>query len=123
MPGSIRKFTIEGISYPVAGDTDLSESPPSRVKNEMIPTSGKGVVKKTFQVPKVDIELVVTPTEADVIKSEAAKLGSLKFSYTDAEGNVKRCTGQLDIESYSRQENKLKIAILLEDEWTLFPAS
>jgi len=121
MPGSTRKFTIEGISYLVAADSNLTHLL-ARVKNEGIPTSGKTQIKKTFVVPQADVDLIVTPSEAESIKSTIEGLSTVKVSYTDMEGNVYRCVGQVSAENYERQENKLKVTVIPEDTWTLFPA-
>jgi hypothetical protein len=120
MPGSTRKFTIDGISYPVAADSNATMLL-SREKKEVIATSGKGVVKTTFQIPQVELDLVVTPSEEEQIR--AAVLGSttVKFSMTDFEGNVYRSSGSVDVGNYERAENKLKVTALAVEEWTLFP--
>ena len=119
MPGTIRKMTVEGISFLVPADANFSFKP-SEYNNEAIATSGETIYKKTKVSPTLDMELIVNPTEMDVLVSYASQLGSLKISVVDAEGYTMRAEAQISIESYEKAENKAKLTVLPKGGWTTF---
>ena len=50
--GTLKKVTINGVTYDALADTNLSETP-SKFKNEPTPTSGRTMRKMTRQTPSV----------------------------------------------------------------------
>ena len=120
--GSIRKFTLEGISFRVSADTNVSRKP-TNVENDMIPTSGSSMQKKTRMTPKAEgFNLIVNGEEMETIKSFAEGLDKIKVSYETAGGDVYRCEGQIEVESHESEENKATVTVLPDGDWTAFTA-
>jgi hypothetical protein len=120
--GSIRKFTIEGIPFRVSADTNVSRKP-TNVENDMIPTSGNSMQKKTKVTPKAEgFNLIVNEEEAETIKSFAEGLDIIKVSYETANGSVYRCEGQIEAEAHESEENKMTVTVMPDGDWTSFPA-
>jgi hypothetical protein len=120
--GSVRKFTIEGISYDVAADANISRKP-TKVDNDMIPTSGVGMRKITRVTPKAEaIDLLVNSEEMEQIKSFAEDLENVKVDIETADGTVHRCVGAIQVDAHETEENKATVVVLPEDDWTTFPA-
>ena len=120
--GSIRGFTVEGIPFDVTADTNVSRKP-TNIENDMIPTSGVGMQKKTRVTPKAEgFNLAVSEEEMESLKSFAEGLLPVKVSYITANGSVYRCVGQIEVEAHESEENKATVTVLPESDWTLFPA-
>lgn len=120
--GSIREFSIEGIPFDVAADANINRKP-TNVVNDMIPTSGAGMRKITKVTPKAEgFALLVNAEEMERIKSFAEGLDNIKVRYVTADGTVKRCSGQVEVESYESEESKATITILPARDWTVFSA-
>lgn len=121
--GSIRKFTIEGISYRVMADANFSRRP-INVENTMVPTSGPAMQKKMRVVPVLEgVVLACNAEEMEAIKSFAEGLDVIKITYQTAAGDEYRCTGQVNIEGHESEEGRVTVTVQPEDDWTLFPAS
>jgi hypothetical protein len=120
--GSIRKFTVEGISYRVAADANVKRKP-TNVENSMLPTSGKSMQQKKRIVPSAEgFDLVLNADEAVSIKSFAEGLEVVKISYTTAAGDVYRCTGQISLDAHESETGKAAVTVHPEEDWTAFPA-
>lgn len=120
--GSIRKFTVEGISYRVTADTNVSRRP-TNVENTMIATSGKAMQKKMRVTPSAEgFNLAVNAEEMEALKSFAEGLDVVKVTYTTAAGDQYRCTGQIQIEAHESEEGKATVTVHPEEDWTMFPA-
>jgi hypothetical protein len=120
--GSIRKFTIEGISYRVMADANLSRRP-INVENAMIPTSGKAMQKKTRMIPALEgVVLACNAEEMEAIKSYAEGLEPIKITYQTAAGDEYRCTGQINIEAHESEEGRVNVTVQPQDDWTMFPS-
>lgn len=120
--GSIRKFTVEGISFDIAADANISRKP-TRYETSMVATSGKSMPKKVRIVPAAEgIVLVINTEEELALKSFSESLTPLKISYENAKGDVFRCEGSLEIEAVESEEGKANCTALPVDDWTAFPA-
>jgi hypothetical protein len=120
--GSIRKVTLEGVSYRATADANFSRKP-TKVENTMIPTSGKAMRKIMRVTPVAEgVVLTVNTEEMEAIKALAESLDSIKISYTVAAGDVYRCVGAIEVEAHESEENKANVTFQPEDDWTLFPA-
>jgi len=118
--GSVRKFTIEGISFDVAADATLSEVF-TKYENAMVPTSGGAMRKMTKRIPAV--EGVVLITDADerlVLKDFAEGLDLVKITYQNAAGDSYRCEGTFEIENNETEENRTACTIQPVGDWTKF---
>lgn len=120
--GSLRKFTVEGISFRVAGDANLSVTP-TKFENSMIPTSGDSMRKMIKRVPIVEsLVLITNGAENSALKSFAEDIGDLKMSYTNAVGDTHKCEGSFEWESYETEEGRSTISIQPRGDWTPFLA-
>jgi len=69
--GTMRKLTINGITYDVLSDANFSETP-SIYKNESVPTSGRTLRKMTKQAPIVkSVTIACNATERGQLKTLA----------------------------------------------------
>lgn len=118
--GSIRKFTVEGISFRVMADSNFSRRP-INVENTMIATSGKAMQKKTRMVPALEgVVLAVNAEEMESLKSFAEGLEPIKVTYQTAAGDEYRCTGQINIEAHESEEGRATVTVAPQDDWTAF---
>jgi len=121
--GSVRKFTVEGISYRVAADANVKRRP-INVENTMLPTSGKSMQQKKKVVPQADgFDLILNADEAESIKSFAEGLDLVKVSYETAAGDVYRCTGQISLDGHESETGKAAVTVQPEEDWTCFPST
>ena len=119
--GSIRKFTVEGISFRVMADSNFSRRP-INVENTMIPTSGKSMQKKLKVTPTLEgVVLGVNAEEMESLKSYAEGLLPIKVTYETAAGDQYRCIGQIDVEAHESEENRANVTVHPDGDWTLFP--
>lgn len=120
--GSLRKLTIEGISFRVAADANLTETI-TRFENSMIATSGRSMRKMMRRVPiREGVVLITNAAERESLKSFAESIDDLKFTYVNAAGDTYRCEGSMEIESSETEENRTSCIIQPREDWTAFVA-
>jgi hypothetical protein len=120
--GSIRRMTIEGVSFDVAADGNLSDLM-SEYENSMIPTSGLAMQKKTRRVPVIEgVVLITDGGSKDSLVNYSDGLDVLKFSIEYASGDIKKANGIINIESDESEENRTTISIHPESRPTRFNA-
>lgn len=120
--GSIRKLTIEGISYDVAADANFSEDF-SGYENEREATSGASMLRKTKKVQMLEgVVLKTNAQERIQLNSFAAEIEDIKISYTNANGDEYKCNGSINIESNETESNRTTISVSASTAWTPFPA-
>lgn len=120
--GTPRAFTIEGLSFDLAADVNVSRML-SQYENSKIPTSGKAMTKQVKRVPTAEsVVLITSEYEKDVLRSLSEGMEDLKFSFTWISGDVVKSEGIFNIESDESEENRTTIVIHPSDRWTFFPA-
>lgn len=120
--GSIRKFTVEGISFRVMADANVSRRP-TAVENTMIPTSGAAMQKKMKVTPSMEgVVLGVNGDEMESLKSFAEGMELIKVTIEMANGDQYRCTGQIEIEAHESEENRATVTVHPDGDWTFFPS-
>lgn len=123
--GTIRKVTINGVTYDMPNDINITFNRSSFV-TEGVPTSGKTMVKKTRRVPTVEgLVLVVSPSEMEELNDIAEGLADATFSVELADGSVYKSSGQINFEKYESQDGKASVTFIpakTKDAWTLFKA-
>jgi hypothetical protein len=120
--GSVRKLTIEGISFPVLFDANLSDLE-SVYENSAIATSGKGMIKKVKRIPVIEgVILGCDGGSRIALISFADGIAELKFSIEYASGDIKKCQGIFNIGSYESDEGRETISIHPTLPPTLFTA-
>ena len=120
--GTPRAFSIEGVSYDLAADVNVSRLL-STYENSKIPTSGKAMTKKVKRVPTAEsVVLITNETEKEQLRTLAEQIADVKFSFTWLSGDVVKCEGTFNIESDESEENRTTIVVHPADRWTHFPA-
>jgi hypothetical protein len=118
--GTLRKFTVEGISYDVMADVDVKEIF-TKYENSAIPTSGNAMMKKVKRVPSREgFVLATSGDEREELKAFAESIDNLKFSYTNMAGDTYKCSGQMEIEENSTADSRTTVNVFPEDDWTKF---
>jgi len=118
--GSIRKFTIEGVSFDVAADANFSEIF-TQWENSMVPTSGRAMRKMMKRIPSVEgVVLVTDKDQRLVLKDFAEGLDDLKITYKNAAGDSYRGEGTIEIENNETEENRTSCTIHPRGDWTAF---
>jgi len=120
--GSLRKLTVDGVSYNVAADANVSEII-TQFENSMIPTSGAAMRKMMKRVPtRESVVLITDGADREALISVAEGLGDVPISYTNAAGDTYRCQGIIEIENNETEENRTTVQILPSGVWTAFLA-
>jgi hypothetical protein len=118
MPGTPRKFMLEGNSYDLAADVDINEIL-TKFENSLIHTSGKPVLKQVKRSQDLtDVVLVTSGNDREQLRDFADNPpdGGLSASYTDADGNTYRFTCFINIDSNTTAEARTTIMLLpIED--------
>lgn len=123
--GTLRKVTIDGISYDAAFDANVTLNL-SPYETEGVPTSGRTMFKKMLRSPNAEsVVLVVSPVEQDTLRQAAERLDTYPMSVTLADGSVYTTVGQINFENVETEENRASIMIIPDraiGAWQLFAA-
>jgi len=120
--GTLRKLTIEGISFNVAADADISEVM-TNYEVTRIPTSGPSMKKMVRRIPaREGIVLITNAAERENLKSFAEQIADVKVSYTNAAGDEYKCEGSIEVENNTTQENRTTVRVDPKEDWTAFIA-
>jgi hypothetical protein len=118
--GSLRKFTVEGQSFAVAADANVTETI-TNFENAMVATSGAAMRKMTKRVPiREGLILIVNADERVDLIAYSESLDDLQISYTNAAGDEYKCQGTIEIENSETEENRLTCQIHPRDGWETF---
>lgn len=120
--GSIRKITLNGITYDVMADSNFNETG-SAHENDRIPTSGASFKKMTKRVQKVESVVVkANPDERQLLKAQSDALTDFPMSYTTADGSVRRANGSIFFENRETEENRATLQLHPSGDWEEFVA-
>ncbi len=118
--GTIKKVTLDGVTYDVPADINISEMG-SGFENSLIATSGQNVLK---QVKRAEIRegvvIIANDQEMDVLTALAEQQASFPMSYQLINGTVKRATGWIEFANRETEENRAAITLLPEGKWSTF---
>jgi hypothetical protein len=118
--GSLRDFQVNGISYRVAFDANLTEIF-TKFENSLIATSGLSMRKMMKRVPSREgMVLITNSAEREQLKLFAESTEDLEMSYTTAAGDTYSAVGTFEIENNESEENRTTLQLLPNDDWTLF---
>lgn len=118
--GTIKKVTLDGVTYDVPMDINISEIG-SGFENTLIPTSGRNVLKKVKRAEiREGVVLIVNDQEMDILTDLAEQDESFPMSYQTASGAVKRATGWIEFAARETEENRAAITLLPEGKWSTF---
>lgn len=120
--GSIRKVTLDGVTFNAAADADLSQIR-GRFTNEAIATSGSNMKKQTARVEEVTgVDLVTNGAEFDALKALSERTKDFPMSYTTAAGDVYRASGWIDLEKRQTSDGKTSVKLIPRQSWEPFLA-
>lgn len=120
--GSLRKVTLDGVTFDVFGDTNISATP-SAFENTSVPTSGRNMRKmmKRSEI-RESVTIVANGAEQEALKELAERLTDFPMSYETAGGDVFRATGWIEFESHETEENRATIQMHPRQSWEAFLA-
>jgi hypothetical protein len=123
--GTIRSLTIDGVTYDVPADINITFNI-SSFETEGVATTGRTVFKKTRRVPTQEgVVVMTTPEEMVALKKKAESLAEKTFSVELADGSVFKTAGEFNYENVETEENRSSIVIIpnkCKDAWTEFLA-
>ena len=120
--GSIRKLTLDGITFDVMADSNFSETG-AGFENDRIPTSGASIKKMTKRVQKVEsVVIKANPEEKQRLQVLNDRLTDFPMSYTTADGSVFRTNGSINFETRETEENRATIQLHPSNGWEIFNA-
>jgi hypothetical protein len=121
--GSALKFTIEGQSFRLAADVNITKIL-NTFANEMVPSSGEAMLKKTKRIPTGEgFVLLVNSEEAEDLEAFADSINDLKISYTNAAGDEFKCEGIIEFENLESEEGRAAVQVHPRAKWTSIIAS
>ena len=121
--GTIRKVTLDGISFDAMADANISEVG-SRYANENVPTSGRNLRKMTRRSENREgVVLACNGSERTVLKELAERTTDFPMSYETAAGDVFRAVGGIEFETRETEESRATIQLLPRDSWDSFLAA
>jgi hypothetical protein len=118
--GSIRKVTLDGVTYDAAADTNISEVG-SAYQNESVPAPGRNMRKMTKRAENREgIVLLCNASERDALKALADRTTDFPMSYETAAGDVYRATGWIEFENRETEENRASVQMHPRKSWQSF---
>ena len=121
--GSIRKVTLDGVTYNAAADANLSATG-SAFENSGVAHSGGNMRKMVRRVKVVDgVTLIVNASEQDQLEVLAGRPTDFPISYETADGSVFRCTGWIEYEKVESEENRASVKMFPRVKWSSFVAA
>lgn len=121
--GTIRKVTLDGITFDTFADTNISEVG-SKYANENIPTSGRNIRKMTARAENREgVVLAANGAEREVLQELAERTSDFAMSYETAGGDVYRAVGGIEFENRETEELRATIQMLPRLKWDSFIAA
>lgn len=118
--GSIRKLTLDGVSYDVFSDADVSEVG-SRFENTALTTSGRTILKQSKRVETRDSVVVAcNAAEREQLRSLADRGTEFSMSYETADKAVYRAVGFINFNNRTTQEMRAELQLIPVGEWEAF---
>jgi len=118
--GTLRKVVIDGVTYDVFGDTNITFNR-TKFEIEGQATTGNTMYKMTRRVPTIEsVGLATTPAEMETLKSKSEGLADITLSVELADTSVYKATGRINFESYESETGKSTIVMIPKRDWTPF---
>lgn len=118
--GSLRKVTLDGTTFDVFSDTNISETG-SAYENEGIPTSGRTMRKMTKRIQvRENVVIACNGEEREIIEELADRLDDFPMSYETAGGDVYRTVGFINFDNRETENEKATIKMIPRDKWEPF---
>ncbi|MCK5219321.1 hypothetical protein KAR10_07360, partial [bacterium] len=102
--GSIRKLTLDGVTFLMAGDADINTKF-SDYESEVIATSGEGK-RKMVKRPQIadGVDVTVNAAEKVLLIALANRTDSYTLAYNDASNDLYTSEGGISIDDSSSQD-------------------
>ena len=122
LAGSIRKLTLDGVTYDVMHDSNIKEVG-SAYENSAIPTSGNHMRKMAKRVEMRESVIVAAGgADRDALRALADRTTDFPISYMTAAGDVFRTTGFIEFVARETEENRAELKLIPRKEWQSFLA-
>ena len=120
--GTIRKVTLDGVTYDVFADSNI-KAMPSAWENSAVPTSGRNMRKMVKRAQtRESVVLVANGAEQEALRNLAESTKDIPMSYETAAGDVWRATGFIEFESHETEENRATVQLIPRQGWEPFLA-
>lgn len=120
--GAIKKVTLDGVTFTVAGDANITEVG-SRYENSVIPTSGDNMRKMVKRAEtREGVTLIIGGRDRELLRTLADRTTDFPMSYETAAGDIYRATGWIEFENRETEENRATIKMFPRQEWSAFLA-
>jgi hypothetical protein len=118
--GSIVQVAVNGVGYDVMADADF-DPVPSGIKTEGTATSGRTMMKRTYQVQEVkSVDLAVNGQERTNLQAVAEGSVDVTLSYTTMAGDSWKATGRINFESWKNLDQKGTLTMIPRTKWVFF---
>lgn len=120
--GTIRKVTVEGITFRVPADVNATFIF-SNYETTMDPTSGRGMKRMIKRTPAIEgLVLVCNGDERESLRAFATDTSkeALKFSVELIGGDTYKSEGGLELENFETESNRVACQFLPNEDWTKF---
>lgn len=120
--GSIRKVTLDGVTYDALHDSNVSE-PGGPWQNESVATSGRNLRKMSRRSEERDgLILACNGAEREQLEELVGRTDDFTMSYQTASGDVYRCSGWVEFEKRETEEGRATVKLCPRDRWESFLA-
>ncbi len=121
--GSIRRVTLDGVTFDVPGDANVSEVG-SAFLNESVATSGRMLRKMTKRSQiREGLVVIANGAERELLQELAERLSDFPMSYETAGGDVYRAQGWIEFENRETEELRAAIQLHPRNVWESFLAA
>ena len=118
--GSIRKLTLNGVTYDVMHDANINEIG-SGYENTAIPTSGRNIRKMAKRVQlRESVIVAANGNERDALHALADGGADFPMAYTTAAGDVYHATGFIEFVKRETEENRAELKLIPRTKWESF---
>lgn len=121
--GTPRKVVIDGVSFDVMGDTNITYNA-SKYEIEAQPTTGDALFKRTKRIPTMEgITIAASPAILEELKTKSNSLADKTMSVEFADGSVYKASGQINFENWESESGKATLILIPKRDWEPFLAS
>jgi hypothetical protein len=107
--GTLRKVTLNGITFDAAADVDVTEID-GAFDSESMASSGRNMRKMTKRTQNREgVVLIVNGDEFELLRGLSERTTDFPMSYETAAGDVYRAPGWIQLENRTTAENKATI--------------
>jgi hypothetical protein len=118
--GSLKELTLQGVSFNVAADANLSTQL-SGFENDRIKHSGGSMKKMMGRIRTVEnAVLIVKGEERDILKNFSEQTDDFMISFVTANGDNYQGLGSINLEPWESEENRISVTLHPSDDWVQF---